>query len=95
MAEREAAEREVLIGAAVGLHARPAALFTQAVAAMAPLEVRLSDESGRTVDAASMLGVLSLGIAHGARVRLTAHGDGAETALEWLAAMLERDLDAD
>ncbi len=89
------AEREVRIGAAVGLHARPAALFTQAVAALAPLEVTLTDEAGRTVDAASMLGVLSLGVAHGARVRLSAHGDGAEPALEELAAMLERDLDAD
>jgi phosphocarrier protein len=86
-------ERHVVIGSTVGLHARPAALFTQA-AAKAPVPVTIAKVGGKPVDARSILLVLTLGVAHGDEVVLTAEGDGAETALDELAALLESDLDA-
>ncbi|MBN9142043.1 MAG: HPr family phosphocarrier protein [Micrococcales bacterium] len=82
-------ERTVVVASTVGLHARPAALFSQA-AAQAPAPVTLTAASGRSVNAASILGVLSLGIDHGERVTLVS--DDADT-LDSLVAMLERDLD--
>ncbi|RQP11878.1 MAG: HPr family phosphocarrier protein [Microbacteriaceae bacterium] len=82
-------ERTVVVASSVGLHARPAALFSQA-AAKAPAPVTLTAASGRTVNAASILGVLSLGIDHGERVTI-ASDDPA--TLDELVAMLERDLD--
>jgi len=85
-------ERSVVVASSVGLHARPASLFSQAAAA-AGVTVSLTGPSGRTVNAASILGVLSLGVDHGQRVTLSAEGEGAEAALDELAAMLERDLE--
>jgi phosphocarrier protein len=41
-----------------------------------------------------MLGVLSLGAKQGTEVTLEASGEGAEAALDELAALLARDLDA-
>ena len=82
-------ERTVVVASSVGLHARPAALFSQA-AAQVPVPVTLTTASGRSVNAASILGVLSLGIDHGERVTLSSDDDAA---LDALALMLERDLD--
>ncbi|MDQ1680105.1 MAG: phosphocarrier protein HPr [Frankiaceae bacterium] len=87
------AERRVTVGSRVGLHARPAALFVQAATAQ-PVKVRIANAAGRTVDATSLLGVLSLGVAGGADVVLTADGDGAEATLDALAALLAVDHDA-
>jgi phosphocarrier protein HPr len=87
-------ERKVTIASSVGLHARPAALFVQAVTATGlPVTVgRVGDEP---VDARSILGVIALGAKHGEEVVLAAEGDGAEDALDSLVALLERDLDAE
>ncbi|MCU1505161.1 MAG: HPr family phosphocarrier protein [Microbacteriaceae bacterium] len=85
-------ERKVVVASSVGLHARPAALFSQAAAQLGhPVTLEKSD--GKRVNAASILGVLSLGIAHGEEVILRADGDGADAALDSLAALLESDLD--
>jgi phosphotransferase system HPr (HPr) family protein len=83
------ATRDVTIASAVGLHARPAALFVQAVEASGA-EVTITKE-GRTVDADSILGVMTLGAAHGDVVTLEADD---ESVLESLAALLATDLDA-
>jgi phosphocarrier protein len=85
-------ERTVTVASSVGLHARPASLFAQA-AAKAGVPVTLTSAAGKSVNAASILGVLSLGIGHGETVTLAAEGDGAEAALEQLAGVLETDLD--
>lgn len=81
--------REVRVASRSGLHARPAALFSAAAAAVG-VPVRVTNERGATVDAASILGILTLGVAHGETVILSS--DSAQ-ALDVLAAMLERDLD--
>ena len=86
------AEKKVTVASSVGLHARPASLFAQA-AAKVGVPVQLSSAAGKSVNAASILGVLSLGISHGEEVTLTAEGDGAEAALDTLAELLNTDLD--
>jgi phosphocarrier protein len=85
--------RTVRIASRSGLHARPAALFTQAAAAQ-PVAVRLAPPGGTPVDAASILMIMSLGLGHGAEVELSADGEGADAALDRLAALLGTDLDA-
>ncbi|MFC0682385.1 HPr family phosphocarrier protein [Lysobacter korlensis] len=85
-------ERTVTVGSRVGLHARPASLFAQA-ASKVGVPVKLTSAAGKTVNAASILGVLSLGIGSGEEVTLEADGDGADEALDTLAEVLSRDLD--
>jgi phosphocarrier protein len=86
--------RTVTVGSASGLHARPAAIFV-AAAAKQLVKVTIRTEQKKAVPARSMLSVLSLGAKFGTEVILEADGDGAETALEELADLLARDLDAD
>jgi phosphocarrier protein HPr len=75
-------ERRVVIGSKVGLHARPAAMFVQAA-------------GGDPVDARSILSVLALDARGGDEVVLAAEGDGADQALDELAALVARDLDSE
>jgi phosphocarrier protein HPr len=86
------AEKTVTVASSVGLHARPASLFAQA-AAKVGVPVTLTSAAGKSVNAASILGVLSLGIGHGEQVTLAAEGEGADAAVEALATLLEKDLD--
>lgn len=86
------AERTVTIASAHGLHARPASLFVQAVTASG-LSVQLT-KGEKKMNAASILGVISLGIEHGDTVTLSADGDNADTVLDDLAELLTTDFDA-
>lgn len=86
------AEQSVIIASAHGLHARPASLFTQA-AAKSGFAVQIA-KAGKSVNAASILGVISLGIELGDEVTLMAEGDGAEAAIADLAELLATDHDA-
>lgn len=81
--------RTVVVGSASGLHARPAALFSEAAAALG-VPVTVTNAAGRTVDAASILGILTLGADRGHEVTVASE---SEEAVAVLAAMLERDLD--
>lgn len=85
-------ERTVTVASSVGLHARPASLFAQA-AAKTGVTVTLTSAAGKSVNAASILGVLSLGIGSGEQVTLAAEGEGADAALDELVSVLETDLD--
>jgi phosphocarrier protein len=85
-------ERTVTVASSVGLHARPASLFSQA-AAKVGVPVTLTSAAGKSVNAASILGVLSLGIGHGEIVTLSSDADGADAALDELVTVLETDLD--
>ncbi len=84
--------RNVIIGSVSGLHARPAALFVAAASAQ-PVRVTIRSGDKNAVPAASMLSVLSLGAKHGTEVILEAEGEGADAALDELAALLARNLD--
>jgi len=75
--------RTVTLINADGLHARPAAEFVTLAATLGvPVTV-----NGR--DAASLLAIMGLGLTRGARVELSATGDGAEAAVDALATLLE------
>ena len=86
--------RTVRIGSSHGLHARPAKLFAQSAKA-AGIPITIAKDSGTPVNAASILGVIALGVEHGDYVTLTADGEGAEAALDTLAELLTTDHDAE
>ncbi|MGO4784291.1 HPr family phosphocarrier protein [Cryobacterium sp. W22_MBD10_FK3] len=90
-------ERTATIASRVGLHARPAAIFAEAVGAL-DLEVTIAlegDPADDAMDASSILSLMSLGAANGQVVVLRAEGDGADDALAGLVKILETDLDAE
>jgi len=88
-----ASTRTVRIGSAHGLHARPAKLFAQA-AKDAGMPVTIAKDAGAPTNAASILGVIALGIDQGDYVTLTADGDDAERVLDTLSELLATDHDA-
>ena len=83
-------ERTARVGSKSGLHARPAAVFVQSVKEF-PGKVTLA-KNEKTVNAKSILSVISLGAAQGDEVVLTVNGDNAETVIDNLVALLESDL---
>ena len=85
-------ERTVKVGSSVGLHARPATIFTQAASKL-PVKVTIAKSGGKAVDARSVLFVLGLDVRGGEEVVLAADGEGADAALDELEALLQRDLD--
>ena len=86
------AERTATVASAHGLHARPASLFVQAVTASG-LNVTLT-KGEKSVNAASILGVISLGINQGDEITLAADGDNADATLDNLVEIITTDQDA-
>lgn len=87
-------ERRVTVGSSVGLHVRPATLFTKAAAAQ-PVKVTIAAGDRGPVDARSILSVLGLGVGSGEEVVLSAEdGADSEAAVTALAELLATDLDA-
>ena len=84
--------RTVRLGSVAGLHARSAARVA-AVAAGLPVPVSVR-RGARSVPADSVLALLSLGVTYGTELTLEATGDDAAEALDALAGLLARDLDA-
>ncbi|MDM7854260.1 HPr family phosphocarrier protein [Cellulomonas alba] len=87
------AQRTVTVASRVGLHARPAMIFTQAVAESG-VPVTIAREGGEPVDAGSILFVMGLGVPHGEAVTLAADGPDADRVLDELVTLLATDLDA-
>ena len=78
--------KEVVVQNQVGLHARPATFFIQkANCYKCSIYVEKDD---RKVNAKSLLGVLSLGIAKGMTITLIADGQDEEAAINGLAALV-------
>jgi len=73
-----------------GLHARPAKVFAQAAAGTG-LEVRLT-KGDTTVNARSVLSVLTLDCHLGDEVIIEVDGDGADAVLAELVALVETGL---
>lgn len=92
MTEQTVVKRTVVVASQHGLHARPASLFTGA-AARSGVPVQIA-KAGRSVNAASILGVISLGIEHNDEVVLTAEGENAESVIAELVELLTTDFDA-
>ncbi|HDX6861096.1 TPA: HPr family phosphocarrier protein [Clostridioides difficile] len=77
-------EKVVSIKNASGLHARPAGMFVKkATEFKSTVEVVAKD---KTVNAKSIMGIMSLGLAQGEELKLVVNGEDEEVAL---AAMVE------
>ncbi|MCU1527081.1 MAG: phosphotransferase [Frondihabitans sp.] len=86
------ATRTVTVASSSGLHARPASLFVQTVTASGhSVTIAKGDKS---VNAASILGLLGLGVNTGDEVNLTVEGDDAEATADSLVTFLTTDHDA-
>lgn len=79
-------QKEVTIVNRGGLHARPATFFIQKANSYKCSIWVVKDE--RKVNAKSLLGVLSLGIAEGMSVTLVADGEDENKALDGLAELI-------
>jgi len=79
--------RDIIITNTSGLHARPATFFIQKANSY-PCSIWV-EKDDRRVNAKSLLGVLSLGIAKGMSVTLIADGQGEEDALEGLSELID------
>jgi phosphocarrier protein HPr len=72
-----------------GIHARPATLIVQA-ASKFDAEIQLS-YNGKTVNLKSIMGVMSLGISHGASIEISAEGRDAQEALDFIQETLKKE----
>ena len=82
--------KSVVVGSAVGLHARPAAIISEAAGDL-DSEVLIGLPGDEPVDAASALLIMTLGAGKGATVEVS--GDD-QTAVDLIAGLVEKDLDA-
>lgn len=78
---------ELTIENKVGLHARPATVFVKAAQAHQS-DITVSYD-GKTVNAKSLLSVLTLGAAEGAVITVTAKGSDEAEALTALTALVD------
>lgn len=83
--------RTVVVGSAVGLHARPASIISDAAAEL-DTEVLIGLPGDEPVDAGSSLLIMTLGAENGATVEVS--GDSQED-VDTIAALVEKDLDAE
>lgn len=83
--------KTVVVGSTVGLHARPAAIISEAAMEL-DSEVYIGVPGDEPVDASSSLLIMTLGAANGDRVEVS--GD-VEGDVEAIAALVAQDLDAE
>ena len=81
------------MGSRIGLHGRPAAIVVKTAQAQ-QVTVKISIGEKSPVDARSIIAVLALGAHGGDTVTIEADGEGADAALEAMAEVLAKDLDA-
>ena len=79
-------QRDVTITNNIGLHARPATFFIQKANSYKSL-IWIEKED-RKINAKSLLGVLSLGIAKGMTVTLSADGQDEDAAIDGLVSLI-------
>ena len=82
--------KTVVVGSAIGLHARSAALIAEAVADSG-MDVTLAVEGEEPVDAGSALMIMTLGATKGTEVTVESED---QATLDKIAALVESDLDA-
>ena len=81
--------KSVKVGSAVGLHARPAAIISEAAGELGS-EVMIGIPGDEPVDASSALMLMTLGAGHGDTVEVS--GDN-EADVDAIVALFEKDLD--
>ena len=80
-------EKTLKIENKTGLHARPASMFVQA-ANKFQSKIKISAK-GKTVDAKSILMIMSLGLTQGTELTISAEGPDAADALAALTKLIE------
>ncbi|MFH1743982.1 MAG: HPr family phosphocarrier protein [bacterium] len=86
MSEPIRIQKSFVISNRLGLHARPAAMLVEAVSNL-HCEVLISKDE-LTVDAKSLMGVLTLAAEHGSTLDICAQGDDAQRAIDLLGEMI-------
>ncbi len=80
-------EREIEIGLEAGLDARPVALLVQVAS---QFESNIYIESGsKRVNAKSIMGMMSLGLDNGEKVKVTTDGKDEDNAMEGIEKFLK------
>ena len=80
-------EKNVSIKNASGLHARPAGMFVKNAAEFkSTVEVIAK---GKTVNAKSIMGIMSLGLGQGDELTVVANGEDEEAAVNALVELIE------
>jgi phosphocarrier protein len=82
-----ALRRDVRIANQRGLHARASAKFVS-MASQLPATIEV-EKDGHRVCGTSIMGLMMLGAAMGDQITIHVEGEGAETALEQLAELVE------
>ncbi|QSO50311.1 HPr family phosphocarrier protein [Alicyclobacillus curvatus] len=82
-------EKTVVVNLRSGLLARPAALFVQEANRFS--SDIFVEKDGKSVNAKSIMGIMSLAIAHGQEVVIKADGSDAENAVNRLAEMITKE----
>jgi phosphocarrier protein len=80
-------EKTVKVINRAGVHARPAALLVQA-AKDYKCEIYLERDSDK-INGKSIMGIITLGAAYGAEIRIIADGENEKEAVESLARLFE------
>jgi len=83
--------KDVVVGSAIGLHARPAGIISDA-AAKFDEEITMAVEGEEPVNATSALLIMSLGVEHGQTVTVASEN---VAAVNTIADLIEKDLDAE
>jgi phosphotransferase system HPr (HPr) family protein len=84
------AEATIRVKHKAGLHARPAALFVQTAAKFSSaIKVRNLTADGKSVDAKSIIMVLTLGVVKDHEILIQTEGADAESAIEALKTLIE------
>ncbi|MDO5617859.1 HPr family phosphocarrier protein [Kocuria sp.] len=86
--------KNVVVGSAVGLHARPAAIIAEAAGEFDDeiLIGLVNDPDEEPADASSSLLIMALGAEKGTEVEVSSEN---ADAVEKIAALIEKDLDAE
>ena len=84
------ARKEVFVKSQYGLHARPAGILAQAAQNFSS-DIKLVYNE-RYVDAKSILDILLLAAGQGSKLEIRAQGQDAQSALEHLTELFEKDL---
>lgn len=83
--------KDVVVGSAIGLHARPAGIISDA-AAKFDEEITIAVEGEEPVNATSALLIMSLGVEHGQTATVASEN---VAAVNTIADLIEKDLDAE
>ena len=80
-------EKNVSIKNASGLHARPAGMFVKKASEFTSTVEVLA--KGKTVNAKSIMGIMSLGLGQGDELTVVANGEDQEAAVNALVELIE------